>query len=95
MDPSPAVNFNAVLVRIRAFAAARNWRPARLAREAGLSDMTTRGMGHDDWAPSGSTVRALEKLIPEGWAAGDPAPEDALRPADPAATATASEGQVG
>jgi len=76
MVPAPA-RFDTVLDRIRAFAAARGWRPARLAREARLSDTATRGMERDDWLPSGSTIRALESLIAPGWSPGDPLPEEA------------------
>lgn len=72
----PAVHFDSVLDRIRAFAAARGWKPARLAREAGLSDTVTRGMERPDWAPSGLSVRRLEALIPDDWHAGDPVPSE-------------------
>lgn len=72
----PAVQFDTVLERIRSFAGARGWKPARLAREAGLSDTVTRGMERPDWAPSGISVRRLEALIPEGWRPGDPVPAE-------------------
>ena len=92
---SPAT-FNTVLDRIRAFAEARKWKPARLAREARLSDVTTRGMARSDWSPSGSTIRALEALIPVDWTPGDPLPE-ALEPngvRETSASAPAAPGEA-
>ncbi len=71
----PSARFNDILDTIRAFAATKGWKPARLAREAGLSDMVVRGMERDDWSPSGTSVRALERLIPADWKAGDPLPD--------------------
>lgn len=88
--------FNTVLDRIRAFAEARRWKPARLAREAGLSDVTTRGMARADWAPSGNTVRALEALIPADWTPGNSLPEatepNGVRETSAAASAAPGEG---
>lgn len=93
MEQTP-VRFDHVLGRIRAFAAARGWKPARLAREAGLSDTVTRGMDRDDWAPSGGSVRSLEGLIPEGWSPGQLLPAISDRPAAPGASAAVS-GEAG
>lgn len=70
----PPVQFDNVLARIRAFSAARGWPPGRLAREAGLSDTVTRGMESETWSPTGTSVRALERLIPADWKPGDPLP---------------------
>lgn len=64
----------ATLDRIRAFARAMDWKPARVAREAGLADIATRNMAREDWSPTSSTIRRLEALIPDKWSAGDPAP---------------------
>jgi hypothetical protein len=93
--PSPAT-FNTVLDRIRAFAEARGWKPARLAREARLSDVTTRSMARPDWAPSGNTVRALEALIPADWKPGDPLPApsvpNGVRESSAAVSAAPGEG---
>lgn len=69
-----ASQFDDVLARIRAFAAAKGWKPSRLAREAGIADMVTRGIERPDWSPSGKSVRALERVIPAGWKPGDPLP---------------------
>lgn len=51
-----------------------DWRPSRVAREAGLADIATRNMHKGEWSPSSSTIRRLEALIPEDWKAGDPLP---------------------
>lgn len=64
----------ATLNRIRAFAQAMEWKPARVAREAGLADIATRNMHKDEWSPTSSTIRRLEALIPADWKAGDPPP---------------------
>lgn len=72
MKTTPSLS--AALDRIRAFAEAMEWKPARLAREAGLADIATRNMARDDWSPSSTTIRRLEALIPAKWQAGDPAP---------------------
>lgn len=79
--------YDQVLARIRGFAAARGWKPARLAKEAGLSDMVTRGMERADWAPSGASVRKIEALIPAAWRPDNPLPpDDPDLPAAPAAS---------
>jgi hypothetical protein len=51
-----------------------DWKPARYAREAGISEVATRRLFEDDWAPTSTTIRALEALIPDRWQAGDAAP---------------------
>lgn len=88
----PVVQFDTVLERIRAFAVARGWKPARLAREAGLSDTVTRGMERPDWAPSGLSVRRLEALIPEGWRPGEPVPQGEGSEAAAGAASASAEG---
>jgi hypothetical protein len=72
MSGTPSLT--ATLDRIRAFAKAMDWKPARVAREAGLADIATRNMHKDDWSPTSSTIRRLEALIPESWQAGDAPP---------------------
>jgi lambda repressor-like predicted transcriptional regulator len=52
------------VARIRAFANWRGWKPARLAKEAGLSLGTLRGMDAPDWNPTRETLRQIEALIP-------------------------------
>ena len=49
--------------QIRAFAAERDWRPARLAREAGLGVNTLRDLNSKDWSPQYSTLRRLTDFI--------------------------------
>lgn len=88
-----AVRFDQVLDRIRAFADARGWKPARLAREAGLSETVTRGMERPGWAPSGASVRRLEGLIPEGWASGQPLPPATPALVDDSAASAAASGE--
>jgi len=73
---SDVTNFTATLDRIRAWAKVNNWTPARLAGEAGLTDKATRGMDDADWTPSGSSIRAFEKIIPDHWMPGDPLPRE-------------------
>lgn len=65
---------DACLVRIREWATANDWRPARLAREAGIAENVTRDMFAGTWSPTASSIRKLEAVIPSGWQPGDPLP---------------------
>lgn len=82
-----------VLDRIRGWAAANNWKPATLARRAGLAESVTRDMDDADWAPSSNSIRRFEALIPEGWRVGDdlPLPPSASETATEAASAGRGE----
>lgn len=70
---SPAT-LTSVLERIRAFARAREWSPGRLAVEAGLSRGTLKRLYEPDFLPSGTTIHAIERLIPADWCVGDALP---------------------
>lgn len=65
-----------IIARIRAYRAARDWAPSRLATEAGLSNMALRDMDAADWNPRAGTLRKLEALIPARWQPGQPVPTD-------------------
>lgn len=52
------------IARIRAYAKAQNIRPARLAIMAGLHANTLRSFEDADWAPTGTTLRKLEAVVP-------------------------------
>lgn len=54
----------AAVARIRAFAIQQGWRPARFAREAGLSPNALRDFDGPDWSPNVATLLALEAIIP-------------------------------
>ena len=62
-----AHNIDAVLARLRAFAAHRDWAPSRFAVEAGLAPNTLRDFHSPDWNPRPETIRKLEALIPADW----------------------------
>lgn len=74
--PPTAPDLAAVLDRIRGWASANDWKPATLARMAGVAESVTRDMDEPTWGPSSSSIRRFEALIPEGWRAGDPVPSD-------------------
>lgn len=80
IDTSSAPDLAAVLDRIRGWAAANEWKPATLARMAGVAESVTRDMDEPGWGPSSSSIRRFEALIPEGWRVGDPVPETAPKP---------------
>lgn len=82
----------AVLDRIRGWAAANNWKPATLARRAGLAESVTRDMDAPDWAPSSNSIRRFEALIPAGWRVGDDLSIETV--ASEAATEAASAGRA-
>lgn len=63
-----------MLDRIRGWAIANDWKPATLARMAGVAESVTRDMDEASWSPSSSSIRRFEALIPEGWRAGQPLP---------------------
>lgn len=69
---------DAALDRIRAWARSNKFKPARVASLAGLSDGATRKLFDDDWAPTVTTLRAIEAVMPADWAA----PAEAIRLAD-------------
>jgi hypothetical protein len=79
-----------VLDRIRGWAEANNWKPATLARRAGLAESVTRDMDNAGWAPSSNSIRRFEALIPEGWRVGDDLPTETA--VSEAATEAASAG---
>lgn len=60
-----------VLNRIRAYAAARGWKKSRLAAEAGLSDNALKHLNNPSWNPNVSTIRSIERLIPDSFVASD------------------------
>lgn len=72
---SPAApDLAAVLDRIRGWASANEWKPATLARMAGVAESVTRDMDEPSWSPSSNSIRRFEALIPDGWRVGDPIP---------------------
>lgn len=73
-DPATAPTLAAVLDRLRSYCRARGWSPGQLASEAGLSRGTLSRLFEQDWLPSGSTISAIERLIPAHWQPGDPVP---------------------
>lgn len=73
MLPVPNTS-DAVIARIRGWAAAKGWSKSRYAAEAGLVDTTLRAFHDDRWNPTRETLTALERVIPAGWQIGDPPP---------------------
>ena len=71
-DAPSAPDLAAVLDRIRGWAAANEWKPATLARMAGVAESVTRDMDEQSWGPSSNSIRRFEALIPQGWRTGDP-----------------------
>jgi len=88
VSPSAPV-LTSVLDRIRGWAAANGWKPATLARMAGVAERVTRDMDSAVWSPSSSSIRRFEALIPDEWRVGDALPEAAPSEthAEPATTA--------
>lgn len=85
------LHLDAVLARLRAFRKAADLSLSALALAAGLSRAALRGMDDADWAPTSSTIRAVERLIPAGWGEGEALSEavlSALRAAPAGAAAT-------
>lgn len=78
METQPSLD--PVLKRLQAYRKAAEFSYSALAQNAGLSRAALQGMDHEDWSPSSTTIRAIEKLIPPGWRAGDPIPERAATP---------------
>lgn len=70
-----------VLKRLQAYRKAADLSYSALAQGAGLSRAALLGMDSADWSPSSTTIRAIEKLIPAGWSAGDPLPDLAAKQA--------------
>lgn len=54
---------NSLIARVRAFAASKNWKPAKFAKAAGLHTNTLRNFDSDDWNPTLDTLRKLEAVI--------------------------------
>lgn len=51
--------------------------PRQFARFVGFkSDNTLATMDSEDWNPTRKTLEALAEFLPEGWAPGDPIPEE-------------------
>jgi len=73
-----------VLKRLQAYRKAANLSYSALAQGAGLSRAALLGMDAADWSPSSTTIRAIERLIPSGWRAGEPLPERRPRRKDAA-----------
>lgn len=71
-SPPPLPSTDQVIIRVRAFMAARGWSTGQYARAAGLRDSTLRFMASPDWNPTVETLRKLEGPIPDGWQPGDP-----------------------
>lgn len=69
-----------VLKRLQAYRRAADLSYSALAQSAGLSRAALNGMDNADWSPSSTTIRAVERLIPEGWRVGDPLPESRRQP---------------
>jgi len=61
---------DAVINRIRAFAAARGLSASGLALAAGLSPNALRGFLRPNWSPRASTLRKLTALIPDDFETG-------------------------
>ena len=77
--PEPLNTSSAVIARLRAWAAANEWKKSRLAAEAGLPDTTLRNFDSDEWNPTLDTLERLERTIPKTWQVGDPVPEMAAK----------------
>ena len=69
------------LALVRAFKKDGMLSGRRLARMAGLSENTIRRIDDPEWSPEADTLRALESLVPEGFA---PKTEDPPRAEEPA-----------
>lgn len=54
---------NALISRVRSFAAEKGWKPARFARTAGLHPNTLRNFDNEAWNPTLETLRKLEAVI--------------------------------
>ena len=67
----PPPSLSACLDRIRAWARANKWKPARLAREAGVAEKVTRGLEGPNWVPNASSIKKIELIIPANWSEGD------------------------
>lgn len=69
---SGAPQLDAVLQRLRAWRQATGLSYSALALKAGLSRSALVGMDRENWTPSGATIRAVERLMPDGWREGEP-----------------------
>ena len=71
----PCVEHNpdleAVLARLRSFRKEEKLSYSALALRASLSRAALIGMDDDQWAPTSTTIRAIEALIPAGWRASN------------------------
>jgi len=85
------LHLDAVLARLRAFRKAADLSQSALALAAGLSRATLRGIDDADWAPTSSTIRAVERLIPTGWGEGEALSEAMLSALRAETAATAAE----
>ncbi len=74
-DFSRPPSLNACLDRLRAWARAKQLKPARLAREAGIAESVTRDLALPNWSPTASSIRKLEAIVPAHWKAGDALPD--------------------
>lgn len=92
--PLPLNTTSAVILRLRAWAAANGWTKSRFAAAAGLRDTTLRDFHHDDWNPTREILARLEAVVPSTWQAGDSV-VDSNQAASGGASATASAGEAG
>lgn len=58
------MHIDALIRRIRRYAAAQDWTKGQLAVAAGMSDTVLRNFDRPDWNPTTSTLRRLEGIIP-------------------------------
>ncbi len=69
---------------------ARCGRPLReLALAIDLDEKSLRQVRGEGWNPRATTLRKIERLLPEGWQAGDPIPDGDGEGASAAASETA------
>lgn len=52
------------IARVRAYKSQMGWTVFRLAKAAGLNESTLRSIDSPDWAPTATTLRRLEAVIP-------------------------------
>lgn len=89
---SAPVTLASVLGRIRAYAKSRDWKPGRLASEAGLSRGTLARLFEPDFLPTSSTIAAIERVIPADWREGDVVPVET--PDSPDAPGASAAGEA-
>jgi hypothetical protein len=75
-DSASTPTVEAAVARIRSWRHLNKIPPSRFASEAGVSETVTRDMDTPGWNPTRRNLRKLERLVPEGWKAGDAVPSE-------------------